>query len=715
MKKGPRRAYRHANVALIEEHDTWVSVDPLVGCPASCDYCYLGPLNLAGREPEIRVSPLLLIEKLSAFLRQRIPRLNDRVQPIPLCMGNYTDMFLSQQGIDYLRAYIPLHATHFPNHPLCLITKARLRAETVAELDAVGHPILFFLSQSFFLEAGSRVEKGPVSKVQDTLDNFSLLARSQHIIPLHFWRPVTLKNVPSLSAAVHQLERIHEAGALASIAIGLKWGPGMRDVRGTSTLVDDPSVLHDGENLPENLRRWFHQAGAKTGHPVFRHTSCAIALALRRAEALGTWRAPIRQTMCEPCSCPSVQRARCDAAREDDVAPGLPVLEGIASRLQIPKDLVTWSKDENCISIGAEVTQNRHAELIHQTGFRISVNKYRLHLAWPGSILHAKSEKNKDMNRADSMVETEDFSWRRTYPRLCALLDRLEGITGFVSVLGNDPRVEVYRRSHHLNRVSQVTRWLCDQFPMVDRQVALLIAECHDINRLPFAHNLEKAIRFDQAQNLASYLEDHDVYLYPEIVQSMVSMLSKDTNGSPEARLVFAADVVTGFLEDPLLAMSTLGFSLSSIPTDVANKLGLLSDEALHARINELNYLFHHRPSAFPALLGETVLIYATTFLERYNTGNQLFIETPIFPSINQELKESFLRAQLFPINNERVSQGKRLSQEVGIPLMASFKADGLDPIKVLLDMTDQQALIAAFERGLIQRFEEYYPCLPEY
>jgi hypothetical protein len=106
-------------------------------------------------------------------------------------------------------------------------------------------------------------------------------------------------------------------------------------------------------------------------------------------------------------------------------------------------------------------------------------------------------------------------------------------------------------------------------------------------------------------------------------------------------------------------------------------------------------------------------LRYGVRFLERHNEGGRLFIELPAFPSVRHIVKEEFLRRMIFPLNNEQVSHAHRLAADVGVPLIAALRRDGLDPTAALQEMTDQTALDAAVERGLIQDATPYMPLLP--
>jgi hypothetical protein len=72
------------------------------------------------------------------------------------------------------------------------------------------------------------------------------------------------------------------------------------------------------------------------------------------------------------------------------------------------------------------------------------------------------------------LATNEEKKLLKKYPELLSPLRRLEGITGFVSILGDDPRVQVFRRSYHVHRVVWFTDWLCQKFPDADREQAIL-------------------------------------------------------------------------------------------------------------------------------------------------------------------------------------------------------------------------------------------------
>jgi hypothetical protein len=298
-------------------------------------------------------------------------------------------------------------------------------------------------------------------------------------------------------------------------------------------------------------------------------------------------------------------------------------------------------------------------------------------------------------------------------PSLAPLLERLDGITGFVSVLGEDPRIDVFRRSRHVRRVVRIAASLCDAIPSARRDDVLIAALCHDLNRLPFAHNLEKRIGFDQSASFPGYLAAHGVEFPRELVDDIVGVINKNVRGSETTRLAFAADATAGFVEDPLFAVTTLGVSPSFLPPMVVEHLGLdFSRSPLRERAAELSRRFQEVPAQFTELFDDTVFALAQAFLASHNRDGKLFVDLPDFESLRQALKEGFLRAHLFPLNNERVSQGSRLATEIGLPVIERLREEGRDPITALLEMTDQQLVAEARRRELIRDVRSFDPRL---
>lgn len=303
---------------------------------------------------------------------------------------------------------------------------------------------------------------------------------------------------------------------------------------------------------------------------------------------------------------------------------------------------------------------------------------------------------------------------QKEFPDLYKKLDRLKGITGFISILGSDPRVAVFCRYNHIRRVTGITSCLLELYPDRDPFKAIFLSLFHDINRLPFAHNLEKKIGFKQDENLWDYFKNSKDEVPDDFIYDLESILQKKILASPEAVLVYTADVVAGFIEDPILALSTLGLQKDSINAQIMEILGFDSDvDAFYSQISHLNQLYNTDGALFSTTLGEVALQYAASFIERFSAKNKLLVETDSFQEMRNKVKSGLLQNIIFPVNNEKVSKGSRLASEIAIPYMAYLKSHGFDPIEKLLEMTDQEVLDQAVTLGLVPlNPKEYWPDL---
>ncbi len=81
----------------IAYHDSWLSVDPIIGCTSACSYCYMRQTGWTGVRPEKVIEVGELIVKLLASENKHfIP--NETI----ISFGNHTDTF-SPENVDYFR------------------------------------------------------------------------------------------------------------------------------------------------------------------------------------------------------------------------------------------------------------------------------------------------------------------------------------------------------------------------------------------------------------------------------------------------------------------------------------------------------------------------------------------------------------------------------------------------------------------------------------
>ncbi|WP_156081324.1 hypothetical protein [Amycolatopsis vancoresmycina] len=159
-------------------------------------------------------------------------------------------------------------------------------------------------------------ETGPVLTPEGTFAAAGAYHNLTNITPIHFWRPITRKSIPSKEWSVETISKLKNAGFRASVAIGLAIGPGIDQ----ADLIDDRLLEHNSEASGEiwDQSTWLDISNAAkiVGYPVYRSTSCAIALARSKPEELGTWhRSRGATSRCIPCNCPQTQRAKCKVGR----------------------------------------------------------------------------------------------------------------------------------------------------------------------------------------------------------------------------------------------------------------------------------------------------------------------------------------------------------------------------------------------------------------
>jgi len=311
---------------IVSLHESWFAVDPIVGCPNRCAYCFLTPYKINQKLPFIYRTPEDSYARLkeNEWFRGQFNYLksiewqDDRL-PIPVACGNYTEMvsqknyqmmdssvganFRETNNTKELRKLIENHCTmgkneHYRRWPiLCLMTKQHIPKEL---LDFIKNQlfveaclqIAFFISISFL---GPKVEEG-AAPVSALIENFQNIAdvqkqlqkkyphRKKQIAGIHFWRPlITGVNDNEVQK---NLKSIRDAGAESSVAIGLKL---------SKKLVSYfKSADYDWGALQEKLRSFdierdgyelfgieTRDAAVSTGknldHPVYLNTSCAVS------------------------------------------------------------------------------------------------------------------------------------------------------------------------------------------------------------------------------------------------------------------------------------------------------------------------------------------------------------------------------------------------------------------------------------------------------
>ncbi len=369
---------------LVSRHDTWVSVDPIIGCPADCTYCYLRPLSLTRLAPKIRSNVAEVTGAIAAHLESAGRSWGRPASPVPICIGNYTDVFMSADVVAFLAELGPEIGRCFPNHPIVFVTKSPLACQAIEVLRRSSSPTILFLSQSFVCESSvPEIENGKTASVAITLAA-ARKAREAGIIPVHFWRPFSpvLNPADSLS---ERIRMVRDAGFSSSVLVGFKSrGTALKSNPAVQGLLTRTRPVEYGEAVDPQLIQTAFEEGDRLKHPMYRHTSCAIANALGMPESLGTWRPGLGDEYCAPCSCPTIQRASCARLRLRGEVPEPELLERL--KTQTGAKRIAWDPGHSLIRLACDLPQDQVCELSHATGFRIEPDRVFVTRAWRGSM-----------------------------------------------------------------------------------------------------------------------------------------------------------------------------------------------------------------------------------------------------------------------------------------------------------------------------------------
>lgn len=378
---------------LVAQHESWISLDPVRGCPASCVYCYLEPQGLTRMVPKVpEHTPEALYEGLLEYQYLEKSKFSDVFvdRRFPIAIGNYTDMCLTVKNRQYLLTLLHEHKQRMPKVPVCIVTKAVLDQAFLGSVNELGITVIFFISLSFL---PMKLEKGTTS-IEARLQNFERIAQFEHIRAIHFWRPVTSLSVPDHAAALKQIEQLQDSGASVSVMTGLKFGNNLSKTFSSNEQhalhkFFEANVVQEhlkNEILEPEVQEIILSVAREKGYPVFLHTSCAVSSLLEQPDYNATFRKPHLDSKCLASVCTAVQRERCSDFKSQYVLPSETVLEQVAQYLNLPSTSVTYLEEQEVIVAGCVLTQEEQTFLTQATGFPVRGQSLVPTLEWIGSI-----------------------------------------------------------------------------------------------------------------------------------------------------------------------------------------------------------------------------------------------------------------------------------------------------------------------------------------
>jgi hypothetical protein len=304
-------------------------------------------------------------------------------------------------------------------------------------------------------------------------------------------------------------------------------------------------------------------------------------------------------------------------------------------------------------------------------------------------------------------------------PDLAPLAPRMMGITGFVTNLcaPGDDRPRVFCRYYHVRRVA----WTADLLLRLssdghrfDADLLRWYSWAHDLNRWPFAHNSEKGV-FDQAADLPDYFVEAGIEVPEQTMRELQNIVNKDYQPlGPEARLVLLADMITGFVEDPVWLTVAINVSPEVIPGKVADYLGLQFDEPDFLQgLAQMAGVFHPglEVEEFVQLFDMTFTQIMTRLIRDRELADPETGTSEDFQKMRFYIKEHFMRCVVFRYNNECVSQGASIKRKLMLPLLERL---GAGASRHLTRITDEECIAEAIDRSIIRERDRhlYYPRL---
>jgi hypothetical protein len=284
---------------VIDQHDTWLAVNPVQGCPKGCTYCHLQDLGQTRVEPLEVATPAETLTQL-----QTSPYYHP---DLVLALYTCTDALATSANRAHLIALLDLLSASAVRNPVCVITKCHIPDDVIACISrnrAAGLPIIVYLSYS-----------GLAPDIERGIDHDALRAtfpalHAADIPVIHYWRPAMHQN--STPEAIEHVMDWAARYATCTVAVGLKVKPSARDqITALWPRLRDPALDPQGADSiwPRATWDFLHHIPARYfGHPIFHTNSCALAYVLQHPDRAGVLDSP---TCLNANRCPTTQRERC--------------------------------------------------------------------------------------------------------------------------------------------------------------------------------------------------------------------------------------------------------------------------------------------------------------------------------------------------------------------------------------------------------------------
>lgn len=286
---------------IVDQHATWIAVNPIQGCPKKCTYCFLNERGQTAVPPQHLASAAESVELLlnSEFYQQRRP----------VALYTWTDVMALPSSRRHLTELLAeLVRKQVPN-PIILITKCHVPDDVIETITAArgrGLTVLVYLSYSGL---GRDIERG--IRHDAIAQNFQRLGETG--IPLvHYWRPAFPESAhpDTMRQVLDHAARYARCTIAAGLKVEASALPRLANV--WPELADTPGVTEAEGVYPRAFWEFIHRTWQlHPGYPLFHTNSCALAFVLDQPDSFGVFGSQVCRVRNH---CPIDQRERCTVA-----------------------------------------------------------------------------------------------------------------------------------------------------------------------------------------------------------------------------------------------------------------------------------------------------------------------------------------------------------------------------------------------------------------
>lgn len=307
----------------VRQDETWIAVDPIVGCAKNCQYCFLQLYGATPKRGEVVLMPDESIDNLLSFHTYN--------PALPIMLGSETDVFMNLPNIEYFTNFLRrYHERGIPN-PVALVTKCHIPDSFIEFTNTIPETrIIYYLSYSGL---GRPIE--PTTNIERVRENFIRLHSVGKDI-VHYWRPFMPQN-SSPASMMHVIDHVSRY-ARCTVAAGLKVNPGILakvqdfwpELAAADIQFDQVAAVWP-EGVRDFLRDYMSQV--HPDYPFYWVNSCALAYVLDIPEFNGIYKGD----MCSEAHCLSGQRGIC-SHHHDNVHPDNALIQDALDKMNITSD-----------------------------------------------------------------------------------------------------------------------------------------------------------------------------------------------------------------------------------------------------------------------------------------------------------------------------------------------------------------------------------------